>query len=384
VKNAGKTRGAAAVAVSVVREDGQPTRHPWYRIPATVEIDEWRYPVQEWSVEGFSVAGVDGAPEIGARISSRLVFRFDGFSTQVELDAEVIRHDAEDDRLVCRFCDMTRQKAAVLRAVIDSYLLGEFVSMDDIIHVVRRDVAIDREQRQGDPGAGESTRLPTVIRRWAGLALVSALLLVLVSLAGWLTFQRLFVASSVSAVVSAPLVVIRAPQPSFYSSTLPRDIEWVEPRQALAFVKLVGGGAATIDSPCSCLVLSRHVLDGQFVATGEPLITLLPRDARVHVRAKVSAEQARDVALGDRAWVRFPDRTVRGGVVSEVLYAEPPQRAASTPLSAPPTNAPSYTDIVVKMDETLPPSLIGVAVSAQISTYRGPGSSHRPVPDTAS
>ena len=46
------------MSVTLVYDDGQQSRHPRYRIPATVEIDSWRYPVQEWSLDGFAVAGV--------------------------------------------------------------------------------------------------------------------------------------------------------------------------------------------------------------------------------------------------------------------------------------------------------------------------------------
>ena len=366
------------MSVSVVREDGQPTRHPWYRIPATVEIDGWRYPVREWSVEGFSVAGVDDPAAPGEVFAARLVFRFDGFSTVVEVDAQLVRHDPEDDGIVCRFSGLSGQKAAVLRAVIDSYLLGEFVALDDIIHVVKRDLPPQQPSAAETPtGGSRFEQARRLVRRWAGLALVTVLLATVVVASTWAAYRRLYVAESVAAVVTGPLVVIRAPQPSFFSATLPPDLDMVEPRMPLAFVELIGGGSATIDSPCDCFVVERHALDGQFVATAEPLLTLLPRDQAPHVSAQVLVEQARDVAIGDGATITLPDRREVSGRVTGVLYGESPERSLSAPLSRTRTNAISFYEIVITPDQPLELDLVGVAASVEISTWRGPGSSHR-------
>ena len=362
------------MSVSVVREDGAPSRHPWYRIPATVEIKGWRYPVQEWSVEGFSVAGVDDPHAPGDVLAAQLMFRFDGFSTLVDVDAEVLRRDPEDDTIVCRFPNLSRQKAAVLRAVIDSYLLGEFVAMDDLIHVVRRDLPVDPAPLGDVEPGGRMQRLRTLSRRWAGLAVVTLLLVAVLVVSTWAGYRRLYVADSVAALVTGPLVVIRAPQPSFFTATLPREIETVDRRNPLAFVELVGGGSATIESPCDCRILRRHVLDGQFVSTGEPLFTLMPRGEAVHVTAQVPVEEARDIAIGDRARVSLPDRRTVEGRVTRVLYGEPPERSLSAPLSRTRSNAISFYEVVVTTDEPLDAELIGVAASVEISTWRGPGS----------
>ena len=81
------------MSVTLVYDDGQQSRHPRYRIPATVEIEHWRYPVQEWSLDGFAVAGVHELASLANGFSARLWFRFDGFSTVVEVNAEVDHED---------------------------------------------------------------------------------------------------------------------------------------------------------------------------------------------------------------------------------------------------------------------------------------------------
>jgi len=366
------------MSVSVVREDGQPSGHPWYRIPATVEINGWRYPVQEWSMEGFAVTGVDEAPSPGEVFPAQLVFRFDGFSTVVSAEAEVLRHDPDDDSIQCRFATLSRQKAAVLRAVIDSYLLGEFVSMDDIIHVVRRDRPVEREpERESAAHAAGWPRVQAVLRRWAGLALVVVLLATVVVASTWAGFRRLYVAESAAALITGPLVIVRAPQPSFFTATLPAEIATVDRQIALAYVELIGGGSATVESPCDCHILERHTLDGQFVGTGEPLFTLMPRDRGLHVSAKVPVEQARNVAIGDRATITLPDRREIGARVARVLYGEPPERSLSAPLSRVGSNAISFYEVILVPDEPLAMDRVGDAASVEISTWRGPFSARR-------
>ena len=81
------------MSVTLVYDDGEQSRHPRYRIPATVEIDGWRYPVQEWSLDGFAVAGVHEAEALEGSFPARLWFRLDGFSVVVEVNGQVARHD---------------------------------------------------------------------------------------------------------------------------------------------------------------------------------------------------------------------------------------------------------------------------------------------------
>ena len=76
----------ATMSVTLVYDDGEQSRHPRYRIPATVEIDGWRYPVQEWSLDGFAVAGVHEAEALEGPFPARLWFRLDGFSAVVEVN----------------------------------------------------------------------------------------------------------------------------------------------------------------------------------------------------------------------------------------------------------------------------------------------------------
>ncbi len=358
------------MSVTLVYDDGQESRHPRYRIPATVEIDGWRYPVQEWSLDGFSVAGVHDAESLGGAFPAKLWFRLDGFSAVIEVNGEVTRHDAADASIAVRFVDLSGQQVGVLRAVIDSYLLGEFVAMEDLIHVVRRDPdEAESEDRDRVP-VERGGRVRRLARRWLGLAVFSVLLAALLGLSLWTGYRRLYVVEAVSAVVDAPLVVIRAPQHSYFSTIVDAQTTEVTRGQPLAYAELVGGGAVTIDSPCDCAILRRHVLPGEFVSLGQPLLTLLPGEASAHVNAKVHVEDASQIAIGDRVKMTLPDRTVLGGTVRRVLYGEQPERRFATPLTQMRTDVMSYHEVIVEPDEALDLELLGVPAAVEVSTFR--------------
>lgn len=364
--------GDTTMSVTLVYDDGQQSRYPRYRIPATVEIDNWRYPVQEWSVEGFAVAGVQNASSLGSGFPVKLWFRFDGFSTVVDANAEVVRHDRADDSILCRFMDLSSQKLSVLRAVIDSYLLGEFVSVEDLIGVIKRDVADEtKDERARAPMETGEQRVRELIRRWLGLAMVSALLAFLVGLSLWIGYRRLYVVEAASAVVSAPLVILRAPQHSFFKAIGGPDVTRVKRGQAVAYTELVGGGATTIESPCDCRILQRHVLQGEFVSVGEPLMTLLPMGEKAYVSVQVRVEDARRITLGDRATVTLPDRSTVEGTVQRVLYGEPLARQLATPLSRASADVISYHEVIVAPDKDLDLDLLGVPATVEVNTFRG-------------
>lgn len=360
------------MSVSLVYDDGQQSRHPRYRIPATAEIEGWRYPVQEWSLDGFAVAGVHDVETLSGTFPARLWFRFDGFSTVVDVNVEVVRRDPEDDGITCRFSDLSNQKVAVLRAVVDSYLLGEFVSVDDLIHVVRRDALEDHpDEHAGARGETDGTRIGALLRRWLGLGTLCVLLGLLVALTTWTAYRRLYVVDAASAVVAAPLVIIRAPQPSFFSAVGPADRTRVARGEPLALAALIGGGATTIDSPCECTIVRRHALDGEFVSLGEPLMTLLPLGAKAHVSAKVPIEGAQRIAIGDRATLRLPDRTSFEGTVRQVLFGESLERSLATPLGQTRTEVISYHEVIIEPAVDLNLDLLGVPATVEIRTFRG-------------
>ena len=360
------------MSVTLFREEDQVRRHPRYRIPVSVELNGWVYPAQEWSIEGFSVVGVHDADMLESRIPVKFIFRFDGFSTSVDMRAEITHYQESDKRLECRFYNPSNQQLSVLRTVIDAYLAGEFVALDDLIYVVRQDQThTRREDTRAAQDLSRSGRFMRTLKRWFGLAALSALFLVLLSFTAWVLYQRLYVIDGLSAVVSAPLVVIRSPQPSYFEPVALDDGQRIQAGEPLAFMELIGGGAATIDSPCDCQVLSFHVLPRQFVGPGEPVASLLPAGQKPFISAQFDVGSAQDILLGDTARIRLMDGQEFNGKVTRLQYSESLERRLSAPLSNPLANIISYTEVIIEPDSELTLDMLGTPATVSIDTFRG-------------
>ena len=360
------------MSVTLIREEEHQSQHPRYRIPVSIELDGWFYPVQEWSIDGFSVAGVHNAEKLESPLPVKFIFRFDGFSTNVDLKADIVHHHGTDKRLVCRFHNPSNQQLAILRAVIDAYLAGEFVLMGDLIYVVRQERAVaKRENTPADNDAPFAVRLRRRLQRIIGLTALTGLFLGLLAFTVWVAYQRLYVIDGLTAVVSAPIVVIRAPQPSYFEPVDTDKQQGLSRGEPLAYMELIGGGAATIDSPCDCTVLDYHVLPHQFVALGEPVATLLPEGTKPFLSVQFAAQAATNITLGDPALIRLSDGSERRGKVSRIRYGDSLERRLAAPLNTPPTQIIGYTEVSVEPDGELPLDLLGTPAAVTIDTFRG-------------
>ena len=360
------------MSVTLMREEEEHQRqHPRYRIPVSVELDGWVYPAQEWSIDGFSIAGVHNAEKLESPLPVKFIFRFDGFSTNVDLKANIVHRHEPDKRLVCRFHNPSNQQLAILRAVIDAYLAGEFVLMGDLIYVVRQDRAVAKREDNAVDDASLATRLKRRLRRIVGLTALTGLFLGLLGFTVWVAYQRIYVVEGLAAVVSAPIVVIRAPQPSYFEPVDLNGQERLTQGEPLAYMELIGGGATTIDSPCDCTVLDYHALPRQFVGLGEPVATLLPEGAKPFLNVQFAAQTASKIALGDPALIRLSDGSELPGKVSRIRYGDSLERRLAAPLNTPPTQIIGYTEVSVEPDGELTLDLLGTPAAVTIDTFRG-------------
>ena len=186
------------------------------------------------------------------------------------------------------------------------------------------------------------------LKRFFGIAGISLLFTTLAVFTLWLLYQRLYVVQSLSAVVEAPVVAIRAPQASYFQPIHDDNPVQVKQGEPVAFMELIGGGAITVDSPCHCQLLNHHVLPGQFVALGEPLITLLPTNATPYITMQADVSEAQKITIGDPAIVKLSNGSRFSGEVRKVRFNDTIERRHSAPLSKPSVNAVSYAEVLIE------------------------------------
>ena len=359
------------MTVTLVQEEGQ-REHPRYRIPASIEIDGWTYPVREWAIDGFTVNGMTTVPADGELLEVNFIFRLDGFSLVVDLDAEVVSQNSQDKSVHCRFHNLREQQLALMRAVIDAYLVGEFLFVGDLIQVVKR---ASNVVDPSIPAAAETKsrlhQLGSRARRVVGLAVMTILFVGLLWFITWIAYQRIYVVESLSATVSAAIVVIRSPQPSYFEPIDLADRTTVNTGEPIAFVELLGGGSVTIDSPCNCKILDYHTLKHQFAALGEPLMTLLPIDETPYISAKIELDAAKKISLGNQAQIRLIDGQALSGIVEAVVARESIVQRQSAPLNSPPSNITAYHEVIIRPDQELSVEYLDSLANVRINTSDG-------------
>jgi alginate biosynthesis protein Alg44 len=349
----------------VVHQNERQRQHARYRLPARARVDGHAYRVADWSVGGLALEGVPKAFATGRAHEVALSLPFDGIEVTIALHAEAVWHDAESQRAGLHFVQLEERELASLRYMIDAYLAGEILTTGDLIHVVGREPT--RPARRSAPVEADPhedrRRLFTVGGIVAALLLLTAF--VLSSL-----YTRLFTVEAVWAAVKAPVVVLRAPQASFFEPTEVIAAGRVGRGETVALTELIGGGAAAIDSPCDCNVVRVHVLPREFVAQGEPLVTLLPEAAETYVRARVTWEDLGRVRRGDRVEMELADGSSISGVVQD-LHASPSQDLSAPQRNTPVPNAESLAEVTVVPDSPIPVEQLDEPVWVRIHTGSG-------------
>ena len=340
---------------SVVHEAERDRQHARYRIPARVEVAGRPYFVRGWSVAGVGLAGCTVALDQSGPLAVRMSFDMGSLGASVELSGQCVWQDG-DGSAGLRLIDLRPGQISALRQVIDAYLSGEIVTIEDLIHIARRE-NFGPARKTEEPVSQSLMRSTTKSIRWI---LMLSLLLVLLAFAIDSAYRRLFVVGAVSAAVDARTIGVRAPVEGYVEPMVPRQSARVEAGDKLFLLKLLDGAGLPIESPCSCTVLRSHVLPRQFVTTGESLMTLLPDGERPFVRVRVTLEELAKVSLGDEVRMHFHDGVGLDGRVSRVgpKEGDPPPAALSL-----------YGEVAVEAAQTIALERIGGPVIASIDTF---------------
>ncbi|QKQ27105.1 HlyD family efflux transporter periplasmic adaptor subunit [Candidatus Reidiella endopervernicosa] len=299
----------------------------------------------------------------------QLLFAFDGFQLIVELEMEVIRYDAESCDFGCRFVNLSKQNLSLIHYVINAFLSGELVNAGDLLHVVGRDSFIKKDlDKKLEENVGGFTRFVQGVKRFVGRLVLFSIFAALLWFIGFTAYNRLFVIESLAAKVQGSIVVLRAPDDGFFHQSLKAGSEEINSGQMLGIVKLVNGGAATIEGPCDCLLHDVHVRDDVFVAKGEPLFTLTDKSASMRIEAQVAFEFVDRLKVGDDAEVRLVNGELLTGKVIEVRAHTRSEYLQSAPLSRNRGQASEYATVVIEPSRPIPAEMLDSVATVKIST----------------
>ena len=340
----------------VVHEAEAQRQHPRVRIPATLHVGPngrgHAYRVLDVSLGGFAFDSNGDDYRFDSMHRGTLDFAIEPIGLSLPVNFSVRNLDRTGRRIGCEFQDMDRQKTSMLRQLIGAHLAGELVTVGDVLTTLSRDNYTKPRAKQevAKTRPGERTRAVTLT------GLIFAVGVAAFAYAATKLYGVVFVTHASAAKVAAPSFAITMPRDGTYFSLIPSDGK-VKKGQPLgtfqaAMLDVVQNDPGvlhltpqqisdlmgetlkgTLSSPCDCSVHGQYALDSQFVNRNQPLMELLPDDAKPYVLARFHFDSMKDLAVGNSVAFRVSgDENDRYGKVRQLRMLPGP--ASTTDLGA--------------------------------------------------
>lgn len=143
-----KTAEKTDKSPQIVHEAEITRQHARYKIPAKMEIDGKIYKLEDWSVSGCAIENLPDELLHRKFAVGKMIFRFDDFETVVDnIKLEFINR-RPNGVVGCRFTELNPQQLAILNQIIASYLAGDIITEDDIIHAVTRTITYTKKKNR--------------------------------------------------------------------------------------------------------------------------------------------------------------------------------------------------------------------------------------------
>ena len=289
----------------LVHEAEVQRQHARLRIPIVVEFGNTKTRALDWSHGGFSVMARSRPSIAKTRMAMSLRFDLDGFVLTLAMTAEMRRVTPIEEgafQIGFEFVDVNAQQASALRYLYDAYLSGEIVQAGDILAIVGRENAA--KERRNDVAALTEETNPWTTKRIATVLSMAAVVLVVCSYAARAVYDQLFTLYATSAEVTSEMVHLRAPINGVMSSYEVAPGQSIDVGQTIAVLSQVNGSTTELLSPCDCWVQDLKAVDRAYVGQGDPLVSLVKRDAAIVVEATFPAETVNSLEGGEEASVR--------------------------------------------------------------------------------
>ena len=383
----------------VVHEAEAQRQHPRVRIPATLHVGPNgrgnAYRVLDVSLGGFAFDAGNDEYRFDSTHRGTLDFAIEPIGLSLPVSFTVRNLDRSGRRIGCEFDDIDRQKASMLRQLIGAHLAGELVTVGDVLTTLSRDNYTKPRSKQelARQRPGERTRAVTLT------GLIFAVGVAAFAYAATKLYGVVFVTHASAAKVAAPSFAITMPRDGTYFSLIPPDGK-VKKGQPLgtfqaAMLDVVQNDPGvlhltpqqisdlmgetlkgTLSSPCDCTVHGQYALDSQFVNRNQPLMELLPDDAKPYVLARFHFDSIKDLAVGSTVSFRVSgDGRDRYGKVRQLRMLPGPASTtdlgAATDLRGLNTPGP-VSDVVAEIqpNDALDPKLIERPVDVSVGDPR--------------
>lgn len=355
--------------VGKVKYRAEPKRHfPRYRIPAYIEIDGKRYKLKDWSLGGCAIYDLPDEYFEKRWAVGNLIIPFDTFEVIVkDLKLEFLRRNP-DGTVGCRFTELNPEQISLMQDVIEAYLEGSIVSLDEFINVVRREdlrEALEASRPTPPKRSGIQETLRRIFILLTFLLFSATLIIFLLEALK----VRVFTVLPLSSFVDTDLVVLRTPITGVVQLDNVKSGDELKAGQLLGSVLSPYRISAVLKSPISGKVAALYVKNQEIAKEGDPILGIVPEGAKFFVRSNIFHKDAEKVRLGQTAKVIFPDgREFEGRIVK---ISSGPKKALAQLHSSTPvpvyTNPWEYDSLKIEIpQDSLTVSDIGKTVVVKI------------------
>lgn len=301
--------------IGKVKYGAEPTRHfPRYRIPAYIEIDGKRYKLKDWSLGGCAIYDLPDEYLERKWAVGNLIIPFDTFEVTVkDLKLEFLRRNP-DGTVGCRFSELNPDQLSLMQDVIEAYLEGSIVSLDEFVNVVKREDL--REALEASrPRPPKRTGTQETIRRVFILLIFFLFSATLIFFLLEALKVRVFTVYSLSSFVDTDLVVLRTPLTGVINLNNIKKGDELKAGQPLGSVLSPYRISVVLNSPVSGTIASIYVKNQEIAKEGDPIVGIVPTGAKFFVRSNIIHKDAEKIKLGQTVTVIFPNgREVEGRV----------------------------------------------------------------------
>jgi alginate biosynthesis protein Alg44 len=292
----------------VVHEAEAHRQHVRIRLPGRVKLRDMEARTQEFDLVDISAGGMaisTGTHVLDPRKTFRaeLVLKYDTFTYTLAISFQPLEN--RSGRTGCVFQDIGPREADALRAVISSFLAGDVLALNEMLHIVQRDNMLAARRS----GTAEMT---TGVRAVAALGTVAVLLLGLFAFSYVFSqvYQLLFVTHSSAAVVTADTIMVRMPEDGVFQSLVRASKHKLRKGEPLGTfteilpppppgVSMRKPRQVTIMSPCNCDLMALPMGEAGVLQKGDALFQLRPFNAKRWIAATLEPAAAQDLAPGD-------------------------------------------------------------------------------------
>ncbi|TLP47171.1 hypothetical protein FDK21_09245 [Cohaesibacter sp. CAU 1516] len=274
--------------------------HAYLQMPFMVSIDGRQYEGNGISLVNAFVTGLAAREYSGVSKLATFKFPFEGFTFTLQIEILMLCVDEKIGKYRLDFLKPTGSHLAHLRYVVNSYVAGELVTMNDLL-------SINEDKLQTGKKSAETGSHPLVriTKRIVGTAFVFAATLGLALFVGTLVQNRLFV-------FDVPALATIAPDGSAITAPKGGRLIFFNPaatfKEPLFAIQTIEGEQFTAINPCDCKLLISETVDvGEIVNEGTAL-AIVPSDrTEPLIKAQVPDKIAKSLIYGGVAEARMPD-----------------------------------------------------------------------------